>query len=290
MEIKLSVIIVSYNNSKLLFNCLQRLYSVTQSKTSESEVIVIDNCSSDDSVKVVQQNFPQVVLIPNLVNLGFGKANNVAVSQARGKYILLINPDTVADCDLVYESLQFFSKYPDHKSAFGGILINSDGKEQRGSRRSFPTFANAFLYFTKLSKLIKLKKTYDLSGLPIETHEVECVSGACISMPKAMYEEIDGFDERFFLHFEDIDLCKRILQAGYKLWFYPEVRLLHIKGGSSQSSSESQIKVNQWFLDSLGKYLWKWNKLGAVIFSPALKMLQLAAWIKRLQVKAEKQL
>lgn len=290
MEIKLSVIIVSYNNSKLLFNCLQSLYSVTQSKISESEVIVIDNCSSDDSVKVVQQNFPQVVLISSSVNLGFGKANNVAVSQAKGDYILLINPDTVADCDLANETLQFFAKHSDHKSAFGGILINPDGKEQRGSRRSFPTLINAFLHFTKLSKLIKLKKLYDLSGLPSETHEVECVSGACISMPKAMYEEIGGFDERFFLHFEDIDLCKRILQAGYKLWFYPEVRLLHIKGGSSQSSSESQIKVNQWFLDSLEKYLWKWNKPGAVIFSPALKMLQLAAWIKRLQVKAEKQL
>jgi hypothetical protein len=282
MLFKISIILVNFNSKKFLFNCIQSLYESFDKGDDRFEVIIIDNNSSDDSCQMVRQNFPNVGLIENKANLGFGRANNLAVKQAKGDYILLLNPDTVLDGKILDETLNFFQHHSDNKSAFGGMLLNPDGTEQRGGRRSFPTLINAFLHFTKLDKVWQYKKSYDLSWLPIETHPVECVSGACIAMPKPMYEALGGFDEQFFLHFEDIDLCKRIWQAGYQLWFYPQVRVFHTKGGSSTTSESIKIKVNKWFLDSLGKYLWKWDKPSAIIFSPILATLKLVAWFKSL--------
>ncbi len=287
MSFKISIILVNFNSQEFLLNCLNSLYARFDKRDDCFEVIVVDNNSSDDSCQMVRQNFPNVVLIENPVNLGFGSANNLAVKQAKGDYVLLLNPDTVVDDNILDEALKFFEHHSDNKSAFGGMLLNSDGTEQRGSRRSFPTLINAFLHFTKLDKVWQYKKAYDLSWLPVETHQVDCVSGACIAMPKAMYEALGGFDEQFFLHFEDIDLCKRIWQAGYKLWFYPQVRVFHIKGGSSTTSESIKIKVNKWFLDSLGKYLWKWDKPSAIIFSPILAALKLVAWIKSLPLTSQ---
>lgn len=282
MLLKISIILVNFNSQELLLKCIKSLSASFEKSNDCFEVIVVDNDSSDDSCKMIRHNFPNVVLIQNDVNLGFGKANNLAVRQAKGEYILLLNPDTVVDGNILDKSLKFFSEHSDHKSAFGGILLNPDGSEQRGSRRSFPNLLNVFLHFTKLYKIVKYQKSYELSWLPVETHPVDCVSGACIGMPKAMYEDLGGFDEQFFLHFEDIDLCKRIWQAGYKLWFYPQVKVFHVKGGSSNTSETIKIKVNKWFLDSLGKYLWKWDKPSAIIFSPILVALKLVAWIKSL--------
>lgn len=278
----ISIIFVSFNSQKTLPNCLTELYRHSKGSDNSFEVIVVDNNSQDGTGDALAQAFPQVILLQNSKNLGFGAANNQGVKRARGEYILLLNPDTLADCDLVCETIKFFDLHPDNKNAFGGLLLNLDGSEQRGSRRSFPTLLNAFLHFTKAYKLIKYRRAYDLSWLPIEPHEVECVSGACIGMPKAMYESLGGFDERFFLHFEDIDICKRIWQAGYKLWYYPKVRVFHSKGGSSKSSKEIIIKVNNWFLDSLGKYLWKWDKLSAILFCPILTCLKMVGWMKSL--------
>lgn len=290
MTIRLSFVIVSYNCKLKLLKCLENLYSQLGETKNICEIIVFDNNSSDDTCIKVRHNFSDVLLIENPVNLGFGRANNLAVRQAKGTHILLINPDTVVDGNILAETLSFFSHHPDNKNAFGGMLLNADGTEQRGSRRSFPTLINTFLHFTKLYKIVKYKKSYDLSWLPVETHQVQCVSGACIGMPKAMYEELGGFDEQFFLHFEDIDLCKRIWQAGYKLWFYPQVRVFHVKGGSSNTSETIKTKVNKWFLDSLGKYLWKWDKPSAIIFSPILVALKLVAWIKSLPLTNQESL
>ncbi|MCT7977398.1 glycosyltransferase family 2 protein [Laspinema olomoucense] len=285
MTLKISIILVSFNSQELLSKCLTSLYSFLAGGDNFFEVIVVDNCSSDNTCKMVISDFTKTILVQNPVNLGFGAANNLGFRHATGEYILLINPDTVVDGNILDETFKFFAKHSDNKSAFGGILLNPDGSEQRGSRRSFPNFLNVFLHFTKLYKVFGYKKSYDLSWLPVETHQVDCVSGACIGMPKAMYEDLGGFDEQFFLHFEDIDLCKRIWQAGYQLWFYPKVRLFHVKGGSSNTSETIKTKVNKWFLDSLGKYLWKWDKPSAIIFSPILGALKLVAWIKGLSLK-----
>lgn len=282
MTVKVSILLVSFNSEKLLSKCLTSLYSSFARGDDFFEVIVVDNCSSDNTCKMVISDFPQTILVQNSVNLGFGAANNIGFKYATGDYILLLNPDTVVDGNILDAMLTFFAKHSDKKSAFGGILLNSDGSEQRGSRRSFPAFLNVVLHFTRLYKIFKYKKSYDLSWLPVETHQVDCVSGACIAMPKSMYEDLGGFDAQFFLHFEDIDLCKRIWQAGYELWFYPKVRLFHVKGGSSNTSEQIKTKVNKWFLDSLGKYLWKWDKLSAIIFTPILGALKLVAWIKGL--------
>ncbi|MCT7983622.1 glycosyltransferase [Laspinema sp. A4] len=287
MAPKISIIIVSYNAKNLLQQCVQSLYLSSNYFQDLFEIIVVDNHSQDGSPEFLREQHPEVKLISNQENLGFGKANNQGVKEAIGEYIFLINPDTIVASSTLAAVLDFFIQYPDNKSAFGGILLNPDGSEQRGSRRSFPNFLNVFLHFTKLYKVFKYKKSYDLSWLPVETHQVDCVSGACIGIPKAMYEDLGGFDEQFFLHFEDIDLCKRIWQAGYKLWFYPQVRVFHVKGGSSNTSETIQTKVNKWFLDSLGKYLWKWNKPSAIIFSPILVALKLVAWIKSLSLKTD---
>jgi len=282
MNFKLSIILVSFNSKNFLLNCLESLYACLIRGEYYCEVIVVDNKSSDFSCQMVRHKFPDVILIENDVNLGFGRANNLAVQCAKGNYVLLLNPDTLVNDKILDKTLNFFQNHLDQKSAFGGILVNSDGTEQGGSRRSFPNLINTFLYFTKLDKIWQYKNSYDLSWLPIETHQVDCVSGACIGMPKSMYQDLGGFDEQFFLHFEDIDLCKRIWKFGYKLWFYPEVKVFHVKGGSSTTSESIKIKVNKWFLDSLGKYLWKWEKPSAIMFSPILAALKTVAWIKSL--------
>lgn len=157
MHSKISIILVNFNSQKLLSNCLNSLYSNGGENEHSFEVIVIDNNSSDDSCEMVRQNLPNVGLIQNDVNLGFGKANNLAVRQAKGEYILLLNPDTVVDGNILDETFKFFSEHSDHKSAFGGILLNPDGTEQRGSQRSFPNWSSR-LY--EISKFIFTRKIF----------------------------------------------------------------------------------------------------------------------------------
>ncbi|MCL4511563.1 MAG: glycosyltransferase [Bacteroidetes bacterium] len=235
---KVSVIIVSYNVRGFLENLLASLRRALEGITSE--IIIVDNSSDDDTIDFVRRDFPEVNLIENRTNVGFGKANNQAVKAATGEYLLLINPDSIVEESTVKEMLAFYSQYPDAGAA-GCKILNADGTLQKACRRSFPTPWVALTKILGLSALFpksKLFGRYNLTYLnPEEVHEVDAISGSFMFIPRKNFQEAGGFDEDYFMYGEDIDLCFRIKQAGYKVYYNPKTSVIHFKGESTRRSN-----------------------------------------------------
>ena len=195
----LSIIIVNYNVKEFLLNLLD---SLTKALTNfESEIIVVDNASDDGSVEVVRNRFSKVNLIENKINLGFGAANNQGLQKAKGKYIVLINPDTIVKEDTFSKLIEFLEKTPE-AGMVGCKVLNPDGTLQLPCRRSFPGPWTSFTKIVGLSKLFpksKLFARYNLTYLDEnETYEVDAISGSFIMMRREVYEKTQGFDQQFF--------------------------------------------------------------------------------------------
>ncbi|MDI9576170.1 MAG: glycosyltransferase [Bacteroidota bacterium] len=238
----LSIIIVNYNVKHFLEQCLLSVFDALES--IDGEVIVVDNSSVDGSVAMIKQKFPQVTLIANNENLGFSKANNQALNIAKGKYVLLLNPDTIVERDTFTKTIAFMEQHPD-AGALGVKLVNGKGQYLPESKRGIPT---PWVSFCKMSGLIKLfphSKTfakYYMGHLdPDEINEIEILSGAFMLIRKEVLDEIGYLDETFFMYGEDIDLSYRILQAGYKNYYYPHTRIIHYKGESTKKGSINYI-------------------------------------------------
>jgi len=249
--VELSVIIVNYNVKEFLENALiairKAISSLTASKPGiEGEIFVVDNASDDGSVELVQSKFPDVHLIVNKENLGFAKANNLALKRSRGKYILLINPDTVVQEDTFRAMIDFFERNPDVGMA-GCKILNPDGTLQLNSRRSFPTPWVAFSKMMGLSALFphtKLFGQYNLTYLsPDESYEVDALSGSFMMFRREVYEQIGGLDEDFFMYGEDLDWCYRVQQAGWKNYYVPATQIIHYKGESTKRSNLDEIRT-----------------------------------------------
>ena len=231
---KLSVIIVNYNVKYFLEQCL---LSVRQaSKTMEVEVIVVDNASSDESLSYLIPRFPEVTFIENKINSGFSKANNQAIKQARGEYILLLNPDTIVGEQVLENTRRFLDNRPD-VGAIGVKMIDGEGVFLPESKRGFPSPWNSFCKMVGLTKLVPMSKTfaqYHLHYLDKEqTHEVDVLAGAFMLIRNEVLAQVGLLDEKFFMYGEDIDLSYRIKQAGYKNYYLPE-RIIHYKGESTR--------------------------------------------------------
>ncbi len=239
--LKISVIIVSYNVRGFLENLVHSLRRALD--RIEAEVIVVDNASEDNTVEFVRNNFPEVKIIENRVNVGFGKANNQAVIEAKGEYLLLINPDAVVQEDTIKEMLHFMASHPDAGAASCKIL-NADGTLQKTCRRGFPTPWVAFTKISGLSSLFpttKLFGRYNLTYLNAsEVHEVDAIGGSFMVIPRAVFEKVGGFDEDYFMYGEDIDLCYKIKHAGYKVYYTPQTTAVHFKGESTKRSNIDQ--------------------------------------------------
>ncbi len=235
---QVSVIIVSYNVRGFLENLLASLRKALA--RIDSEIIVIDNFSDDDTVDILKKSHPEIKLIENRTNVGFGRANNQAVKASSGKYLLLINPDSVVEENTVEEMLKFLDSHPDAGAA-GCRILNADGSLQQACRRSFPTPWVALSKIFGLSALFpksKLFGRYNLTYLdPKEVHEVDAISGSFMFMERSVFDEVGGFDEDYFMYAEDIDLCFKIKQAGYKVYYTPATNIIHFKGESTRSSS-----------------------------------------------------
>lgn len=252
---QLSIIIVNYNVKAFLENAL---YAVQRSLAGiESEVIVVDNASDDGSVEMIQQKFPSVRLIVNENNVGFGSANNRAMSVAQGEYILLLNPDTVVQENTCSVMLDFMNSHPEVGIA-GCKVLNPDGTLQLACRRSFPTPWIAFTRVVGLSTLFpasKLFGKYNLTYLnPDEPHEVDAVSGSFMIVRRQVYEQLGGFDEQFFMYGEDLDLCYRAKQAGWKIFYTPATQIIHYKGESTHRSDIDEVKL---FYDAMRHFVRK---------------------------------
>lgn len=231
----LSIVIVNYNAEKFLRKCLNSVYAET--KKFHPDIWVVDNNSTDVSVPMVRQNFPQVNLIENKENVGFAKANNQAIAKCTGDYILLLNPDTLILHNAIEQVVDFIDENPTI-GICGCKVLNEDGTLQLACRRSIPTPGVAFFRLAGLSRLFpksKIMAKYNLTYLnPDIPHEVGAVSGAFLMIRKKSLEEIGGLDERFFMYGEELDWCLRTKNAGWKVMYYPKAEIVHYKGECSK--------------------------------------------------------
>ncbi|MFK7809798.1 MAG: glycosyltransferase family 2 protein [Saprospiraceae bacterium] len=240
----LSVIIVNYNVKYFLE---QALLSVRiASEGLETEIFVVDNNSVDDSVEMVREKFPEVKLIVNKDNVGFSTANNQAIKESKGDYVLLLNPDTVVEEGTFRACVKFMDAHPD-AGGLGVKMIDGSGNFLPESKRGFPSPLVAFYKAFGLSALFPKSKTFNHYHLGYldddETHEVEVLAGAFMLLRKTVLDEIGLLDETFFMYGEDIDLSYRIVKAGYKNYYFPETTIIHYKGESTKKGSLNYVRV-----------------------------------------------
>lgn len=241
--IDISVVIVNYNVKDFLSKCLDSVKKASANLTVE--IIVVDNDSSDGSIEYLQNLHPDVSYIVLNENLGFSKANNIGFKQAGGKYILILNPDTIIEeknLDLMFEYLE---NNPQVGLA-GCKVLNPDGSFQLPCRRGFPTPWVSFCKLFGLQSLFpksKLFAQYNQTFRSIdETYYIDAVMGAYMFTRREIIESVNGFDEDFFMYGEDLDLCHRIKQAGYEIAYFNETSIVHYKGESTKRSSINEIK------------------------------------------------
>lgn len=265
---KLSVIIVSWNTKNLLKEAVASLYDdLNNTEIKDFEVFVVDNNSNDGSVEMIRHVFPQVNLIANQENLGFGKANNQALKICNGEFVLLLNPDTQVIPRSISSLLKFAENHP-KAGIVAPQLLNDDGSIQR-SCRAFPTFQGMFYELSGLSRMFpKVEKFRQYKMLDFDhtqTREVDQPEGACLLVRKQALTEVGIFDEKFFMLFEEVDLCYRIKKADWEIWFNPESKIIHYYGQSIK-----QVKAKMIVSSHKGMFYY-WSKHNQQWYHRAIK-------------------
>ncbi|MBO4611589.1 MAG: glycosyltransferase family 2 protein [Bacteroidaceae bacterium] len=239
----LSVIIVSYNVRYYLEQCLYSVFSAE--KELKLEVFVVDNNSTDDSVEYLSERFPQVRFIANEDNRGFSKANNQAIREAQGRYVLLLNPDTIVTEHTFTDCITYLDQHPE-VGATGVSMYGADGIFAWESRRGVPTPWTAFCKMTGLAALFPHSRHFGRYHMRYlnreEANYIEVLSGAFFMMRAEVIQQVGMLDETFFMYGEDIDLSYRILQSGWKNAYVP-TPIMHYKGESTQKSSYRYVQV-----------------------------------------------
>ena len=275
-----SVIIVNYNVRDFLH---QSLLSIQKAlKGIRSEIFVVDNASDDGSAEMVRQRFPRIQLIANTANLGFAKANNIAIKKAAGKFLLLINPDTIVQEDTIHVMVGFLQSHPEVGLA-GCKILNPDGSFQPACRRGFPTPWVAFTKIFGLSKIFprsKLFGKYNLTYLNTEeTYPVDAVSGSFMMVRKETIEQVGGLDESYFMYGEDLDWCYRIREAGWRIYYVHSTQIIHYKGESTRRSSLDEIRT---FYNAMHLFVekhFKSSRLFNILLRISIGVVSFAAFI-----------
>jgi len=227
----LSVIIVNFNAGDYLRNCLNSVF--TASQKIDHEVFVVDNNSTDGSVEMISYEFPYVKLILNKINSGFSAANNQAINQSTGQFVLILNPDTIVESDTFMKCIEFMNTHPD-AGALGVKMSDGEGNYLPESKRAFPSLLSAFFKISGGTYLFPKSKVLNRYYLPQidqnETSITEVISGAFMFIRREALDISGLFDEDFFMYGEDIDLSYRLMQTGFKNYYLPEVRIIHFKG------------------------------------------------------------
>lgn len=266
----LSVIIVNYNVKYFLEQCLCSVQKAIGA--IDAEIIVIDNHSHDGSIEYLQTLFTSVIFLANKKNLGFGKANNIALQQAKGKYILFLNPDTIVAEDCFTHCINFLETTA-NAGAAGVRMIDGSGKFLPESKRSFPSPVSSFCKLIGLASLFpssKIFNRYALGNLnQNQIHEIDVLAGAFMMIKKEVLEKIKGFDESFFMYGEDIDLSYRIQQAGYSIFYLGKTTIIHFKGESVKKQNINYVRM---FYNAMNVFVGKhYNGVVAFIFSLFIK-------------------
>jgi N-acetylglucosaminyl-diphospho-decaprenol L-rhamnosyltransferase len=229
-----TVVIVNYNTAHLL----DRLFSTLDAARGDLRIqtIVVDNASRDNSVEILRRHYPDVELIENAANVGFGRANNQAVPKIRGQYLLLLNTDAFVAPDTLSKTLSFMQQDP-HCGILGVKLLGEDGSLQP-SCRFFPTPWNVFLASTGLDRFFpNTRLVDDMEWNHSDIRECDWIPGCFYLIRKQVVDQIGLFDPRFFLYYEEVDHCQRARRAGWKIYFYPDTQVVHIGGESAKTDA-----------------------------------------------------
>ena len=232
---KLSIVIVSYNVRRYLDQCLESVQKAVEG-IDGTEVFVVDNASQDDTMTVLPSKYPWVRFIANDENLGFARANNLAIRQATGEYVLLLNPDTTVADHTLRESVSFMDSHPQAGGA-GVMMHNEDGTLAPESRRAIPT------PWVSALKMLGFTRRYYMSHLPWdEPSRIEVISGAFCLLRRKALDAVGLLDEDFFMYGEDIDLSYRLLKGGWENWYLP-LPIVHFKGKSTRKTDYRYVHV-----------------------------------------------
>ncbi|MBP2242344.1 GT2 family glycosyltransferase [Cytobacillus eiseniae] len=230
-----SIIIVNYNTKKLTLDCIRSIYD--SYSYSSIEIFLVDNNSTDGSLAAIKDKYKDIIIIANSENVGFSKANNQAINLSKGRYILLLNSDTIVKNG----TIDVISRFMDENKEVGATgckVLLPDGHLDQACHRGFPTPASSFYYLVGLDKRFPNKPRYNgyhLSHLNLdEVHEVDCLVGAFMMVRRETIEQVGLLDEMYFMYGEDIDWCYRIKQAGWKIYYNPKTEIIHYKGASSR--------------------------------------------------------
>ena len=281
---KLSVIIVSYKVKFYLEQCLLAVKKATAG--IESEIYVVDNHSNDGSVEFIAERFPDINLISSNHNNGFSRANNIAIRQCSGEYVLLLNPDTIVGERSIKEVLKFMDAHP-KAGGVGVKMLNADGSCAKESRRGVPTVATSFYKMTGLCACYPHSQRfahYYMGHLPWDkSAQIEIISGAFCMLRHSALDKIGLLDEDFFMYGEDVDLSYRLLKGGYENWYVP-IEILHYKGESAHKSSFRYVHV---FYNAMLIFFRKhYGNKAAIISLPIKAAVVVKATITLLHMKA----
>ena len=281
---KLSVIIVSYKVKFYLEQCLLAVKKATAG--IESEIYVVDNHSNDGSVEFIAERFPDINLISSNHNNGFSHANNIAIRQCSGEYVLLLNPDTIVGERSIKEVLKFMDAHP-KAGGVGVKMLNADGSCAKESRRGVPTVATSFYKMTGLCACYPHSQRfahYYMGHLPWDkSAQIEIISGAFCMLRHSALDKIGLLDEDFFMYGEDVDLSYRLFKGGYENWYVP-VEILHYKGESAHKSSFRYVHV---FYNAMLIFFRKhYGNKAAIISLPIKAAVVVKATITLLHMKA----
>ncbi len=234
-NLKTSIIIVSYNSEDFIEKCI---LSVFKNINSNTEVIVLDNASNDKTYEILGKFKKKIKLLKSEINLGFGQGVNKAVKEAQGEYLFLLNPDTEVKSPFLDEIINFYENNKDC-GALGVKTIMPNGEVQKTVKKE-PTIKGAFFEF-----ILESKNTYSeynpKSDKPLE---VEVVYAAALLIKKDLFNKLGGFSNKYFMYYEDVDLCKRIRKLGKKIYYYPCVSILHLVGATKSSLDKTVLNYN----------------------------------------------
>lgn len=287
--IDLSVVIVSYNVRDLLGVCLESIRaglkeeSGTPANKLNTEVIVVDSSSTDDTTELVRTRFPWARLIEPGRNVGFSKGNNIGMEASRGRYVLSLNPDTRVIGPAPAKMVGYMEAHP-QVGALGPQLLNDDGSVQ-SSRRRFPTLWTAFFESTWLQPIAPravLDRYYMRDKLDTETTAVDWVHGAAVMVRREVLDQVGGLDEGFFMYSEELDWQRRIQSAGWEIVYYPEAQIVHY-GGKSSDQVVAQTHVR--FQNSKIRYFRKYH---GTLTAFVLRLFLLANYVGQLVLEAAK--
>jgi GT2 family glycosyltransferase len=233
--VDVAVVLVSFNTAAITRRCLQTL--AASDDGLRKQIIVVDNASTDDSAEMLLREFPDIRLIVNSSNVGFGRANNQALEFVTEKYVLLLNTDAFVSADTLRTTVAFMEETPEC-GVLGVKLLGEDGSLQP-SARYFPTPWNMFLRDYGLERLFPGTQRIDDMDWPHDSvRECDWVPGCYFLIRKTLIDQICLFDPRYFLYYEEIDFCFRAKQKGWQVWFYPHTMVVHVGGESSKTQGE----------------------------------------------------